>query len=123
MKRFWIYLVAKFWLIFKQFTVDLRLGEIPQFFFSIFLPPTNEVWGKVMFLLMCVILFRGGGGLPPGGRQSALGVCHRGGSESSGSSHSGGGQTTPPPPQNKKSGQYASYWNAFLLGLFLFLTS
>ena len=28
-----------------------------------FLPPANEVWGKVMFLHLCVILFTGGGGL------------------------------------------------------------
>ena len=26
------------------------------------LPPANEVWGKVMFLLACLILFTGGGG-------------------------------------------------------------
>ena len=77
MKRFWIYSVIKFWLIFRQFTVDLTLGEIPQFFFSIFLPFINEVWGKAMFLLTCVILLRRGGGLPQGGRQSALGVCHQ----------------------------------------------
>ena len=44
------------------------------------LPPSNEVWGKVMFFHLCVILFTGGrsasGGesLPPGG--SAFGgVC------------------------------------------------
>ena len=28
-----------------------------------FLPPANEVWGKVMFLYMSVILSTGGGGL------------------------------------------------------------
>ena len=28
-----------------------------------FLPPTNEVWGKVLFLHMSVILFTGGGGV------------------------------------------------------------
>ena len=27
-----------------------------------FLPPENEVWGKVMFLHVCVILFTGEGG-------------------------------------------------------------
>ena len=31
---------------------------------SFFLPPANEVWGKVVFLHLCVILFTGGGGLP-----------------------------------------------------------
>ena len=28
--------------------------------FYYFLPPANEVWGKVMFLQLCVILFMGG---------------------------------------------------------------
>ena len=36
-----------------------------------YLPPANEVWSKVMFLHLCVILFREGvclqGGLHPGG--------------------------------------------------------
>ena len=27
-----------------------------------FLPPANEIWGKVMFLHLCAILFTGGGG-------------------------------------------------------------
>ena len=27
--------------------------------FTLYLPPVNEVWGKVMFLHLCVILFRG----------------------------------------------------------------
>ena len=29
---------------------------------NIFLPPAKEVWGKVMFLNLCVILFTGEGG-------------------------------------------------------------
>ena len=29
---------------------------------SDWLPPANEVWGKVMFLHLCIILFTGGGG-------------------------------------------------------------
>ena len=37
---------------------------------AIFLPPANEVWGKVIFLHLSVILFTGGGGVsgqvPPG---------------------------------------------------------
>ena len=56
----------------------VNLGEDKLFF------PANEVWGKVMFLHLCVILWRGGfpsmhhrshdqGGLPPGG------VCLHGG--------------------------------------------
>ena len=41
-----------------------------------FLPPANEVWGKVIFLNLSVILFTGGGsasvhaGIPPGSRPS-----------------------------------------------------
>ena len=59
------------------------------------LPPANEVWGKVMFLHLCVILFTGGGGLlTPGGA----------------------GQT---PPDTSASGQYASYWNAFFFLFYL----
>ena len=47
-----------------------------------FLPPANEVWCKVMFLNLCVILFTGGGGLPdppvgiPGGWKDPL-RCRR----------------------------------------------
>ena len=42
------------------------------------LPPTNEVWGKVMFLHLCVILFTWGG-LPPGrGLHPGEGVCLQG---------------------------------------------
>ena len=33
-------------------------------FYLILLQPANEVWGKVMFLHLCVILFTGGWGLP-----------------------------------------------------------
>ena len=32
-----------------------------------YLPPANEVWGKVIFLHLSVILFTGGGCLLPGG--------------------------------------------------------
>ena len=59
------------------------------------LPPTNEVWGKVMFLHLCVILFTGGG-LHPGGLHPG-GVCigEGGGSASRGVciQEAGGGQT------------------------------
>ena len=70
------------------------------------LPPTNEVWGKVMFLHLWVILFTGLGAsacrevsasrgcLPPG-----AGVCPRG----EVCIRRGGG-----------CGRYASYWNTFL---------
>ena len=57
------------------------------------LPPENEIWGKVMPLHLCIILFGGG----------------------EGDLHLGVGQT----PFGyydiwSMSGQYASYWNAFL---------
>ena len=44
--------------------------------FTKLLPPANEVWGKVMFLHLCVILFMGGGGSAhpsPVGRPRGLG--------------------------------------------------
>ena len=52
------------------------MGKI---FHSKILPSSNEVWGKVMFLHLCVILFPGGG-LHPGGRSSFrwIGVCIQG---------------------------------------------
>ena len=57
-----------------------------------YLPPANEVWGKVIFSQASVILLTGGGGLPG----------------------------SPPPPPGRAPhddyccGRYASYWNAFL---------
>ena len=44
------------------------------------LPPANEVWGKVMFLHLCVILFTGGGvcPTPSGCRPPGLGRPHQG---------------------------------------------
>ena len=50
----------------------------------IFLPPANEVWGKVMFLHLCVILFTGGS-------TSREVVCIQGQTPSSGVGR-------PPPP-------------------------
>ena len=47
---------------------DLRIG-LPQMdirvsgFKEFLLPPANEVWAKVLFLHLSVILFTGGGGL------------------------------------------------------------
>ena len=105
-----------------------------------FLLPANEVWGKVMFLHLCVILFRGGlcmmslpvwlpglifllVGLCPGGL--CLGSLSRGdlcrGSLLGGSlsredlCRGGGGSLSGGPPRMVKSGRYLSYWNAFLL--------
>ena len=50
--------------------------------FMHFLPPANEVWGKVMFLHLCVILFTGG-------------AAYRRGSASRGSASGGGGRPSP----------------------------
>ena len=81
---------------------------ISSTFIVLLLPPANEVWGKVMFLHLSVILFTGGGGLHPGG-------LHLGRSTSRGLGR-------PPldadPPEHygiqSTSRWYASYWNAFL---------
>ena len=76
-----------------------------------FLPPANEVWGKVIFLHLSVILFVGGpGGLVPGG-----GGCLVPGEVPG----PGGGGLVPgeclveTPPDGYCFGRYASYWNAF----------
>ena len=89
---------------------------------GIFNVGANEVWGKVMFLNLCFILFTGGGafaqhlhsvgrprgglgrppqGTPPGCRPPPPG-CRR--------------QASPGcrPPDTSTSGRYASYWNAYL---------
>ena len=105
------------------------------------LPPTNEVWGKVIFLHLSVILFTGGGtwagtpwtgtppwaGTPPGRYTPWAGTPP-------GQVHPPGRYTpwagtppsrytlpwagTPPPAMHagirSTSGRYTSYWNAFL---------
>ena len=55
--------------------------------------PANEVWGKVIFLHLSVILFTGGGGLQPGGLCRPPSKHHR---------------------MRSTSGRYASCWNTFL---------
>ena len=40
-------------------TLTLRVNEALSR--KVLLPLANEVWGKIMFLLACVILFTGGG--------------------------------------------------------------
>ena len=67
--------------IFQIFLVSLCLA------FSLYLPPANEVWGKVICLQVC--------------------ACPRGGVWSRGVP---GGD----PPNGYCCGRYASYWNAFL---------
>ena len=99
--------------------------------FCIYLPPANEVWGKVVFLHLFVILFTEGGsasvhaGIPP--RDQAP----PGTDTPSGAATLTQEQTPPtrhPPPEQthtprskacweirSTSGRYASYWNAILL--------
>ena len=89
------------------------------------LPPANEVWGKVMFLHMSVILSTGGGGLCmmslpvqlPGPMFLPEDLCPEG-TLPEGSLFRGSCQGYHPdrdPPHMGKSGRYTSYWNAFLL--------
>ena len=66
-----------------------------------YLPPANEVWGKVMFLHLCVILFTGVVGFQAcitGHMTKGVciwqGVCIRRGSASSGSTSGGGGSAS-----------------------------
>ena len=77
-------------------------GQYASYWNAYLLPPANEVWGKVIFLHLFVILFTGG---------VCLSACW---------------DTTTPrtmhPPQHRAcwgiwatSGWYASYWNAYLL--------
>ena len=78
-----------------------------------YLPPANEVWGKVIFLHLFVILFTGGGVVS----QHALQVVSqhdllRG--MLSQHALQQGGCLVEPPPDGYCCGQYASYWNAFL---------
>ena len=42
---------------------------------NLLLPPENEVWGKVIFLYLSVILFTGGHAWLPGGVHGCQGVC------------------------------------------------
>ena len=71
---------------------------------SKFLPTAYEVWGKVMFSQVSVILFTGGGVYFEGGEGSAF----------------GGGR--PPPPSSAEirstGGRYASCWNEYLYEYF-----
>ena len=100
----------------------------------LFLPPANEVWGKVIFLHLFVILFTGEGGcLVLGGAWSGgsgpRGAWSGAGAWSGGDLVLGGmlkgrvwSRGVPAPrgpggdsPDGYCCGRYASYWNAFLL--------
>ena len=61
---------------------------------NLLLSPSNEVWGKVIFLHLSVILFTGG---VPGQVHPGISACWE---------------------IRATSGRYASYWNAFLFGIF-----
>ena len=118
------------------------------------LSPANEVWGKVMFLRLCVILFTGGicmmslpvwqpvgggivsvqedlclGGSLSRGSLSVRGLCLGGSllgkppTRTPPPYPSRGPPTRTPPPRTVKSGQYTSYWNAFLLNVIFLLSS
>ena len=109
----------------------------PKILFVAFLPPTNEVWGKVMFLHACVILLTGGGGslydatscladwsyVPSGGVVSVSGPMFLPGGiwgslyswESLSEGVSAQGDPRTETLSTVMSGCYASYWNAFLL--------
>ena len=94
---------------------------LPKMAWHVLLPPANEVWGKVIFLHLFVILFTGGvpglGGawsrrVPgPGGCLVPGGVPGQRGCAWS----RGAWWRPPPPPGRLLLRPYASYWNAFLL--------
>ena len=91
------------------------------------LPPANEVWGKIIFSQVSVVLFTGGACVPgvcvwlgacmPGGVHAwgcaCLGVHGRGACVVGGV-HSQGGGSVRGRKDGHCSGRYASYWNTFL---------
>ena len=96
-----------------------------------FLPPANEVRGKVIFLHLSVILFGGGGGIPAhiaGGIPACLAVgggipaCIAGGIPAclaAGGLLLGRVPGGDPHPDGYCCGRYASYWNAFLCAMYV----
>ena len=70
-----IYLCVQNWAHLREKSIDLAL-------LWLLLPPANEVWGKVIFLHLFVILFTGGG---MHGQWGGWGMCMVGGV------HAGGG--------------------------------
>ena len=57
--------------------IQVNVQELKGYYALFYLlPPENEVWGKVIFLHLFVILFRGvGGGVPAPMGMSAPGGC------------------------------------------------
>ena len=102
---------------------QLKKHNGPRAFVSILwsqsLQPANEVWGKVMFLHLCVILFTGGGvsltETPTRQKTSWTAIPWI---ETPLDRDTPLDKDTPfprqRPPRMVKSGRYASYWNAFL---------
>ena len=88
-------------------------GRHASYWNAFLLPPANEVWAKVMFLHLCVILFTGGrGSAQPPCRQTPCRQTWGGGwADPLDADHP---RQTPPPRYVNKRG-YASYWNAYLL--------
>ena len=77
------------------------------------LQPANEVWVKVIFLHLSVILFTGG--VPARGVPASRGCAC-----SWGDACSRSGCLVETPPDGYCCGRYASYWNAFLFFLLVF---
>ena len=110
--------------------VSCSAESLPLFPINFFLPPVNEVWGKVMFLHLSVRSQVGGGsasreGLPGGpackglhsgwlcmqGRGMPRGVASRG---------SASGGWADPPPGTRKAGDMHSFWMLTYLFCFNF---
>ena len=115
-----------------------RVGTVIEDNHISYFPAANDVWGNVMFLHPCVIVFtwvglashmhhlsqsHDQGGLHPGGICIQGGRClHPGGvCIHGGGSASRRGWEDPPPPEHYKiqsiSERYAFYWSAFLFGI------
>ena len=96
-------------LSYAKSVAKLRLGLC--FVRTLLLLPANEVWGKVIFLHLFVIMFTGGWvpGWSGGGMPGAGGACSWWGG-----CLVPGGMPGGDPPDGYCCGRYASYWNAFL---------
>ena len=102
-----------------------------RLFDSNFRHVSSTVWGKVMFLHLCVILFMGGC-LPPGVSASGGGVCMQGGSASRGRGWSlhqegiciGGGWEDPPHRIAyygiQSTSLHSVWWNTFCFELIFY---
>ena len=104
---FWQYRYFKHLTTFDKFYLNCKTP---------LLPPANEVWGMVMFLLPCVILFTGGLCMMSL-LSSCLVPCSFGGRLCPPMDKDGPSWTETPLDRplscTVKSGWYASYWNAF----------